>query len=73
MEIAVALLLAGLVGFAVKLILFQLRNYNQPPCISGWIPWVGAAFQFGKAPLEFIEQARIKVMIGMGWGRAGER
>lgn len=31
-----------------------------PPCIRGWIPWIGAGFEFGKAPLEFIEKARIK-------------
>ncbi|XP_048453007.1 24-hydroxycholesterol 7-alpha-hydroxylase-like [Rhincodon typus] len=29
-----------------------------PPCISGWIPWIRASLRFGKAPLEFIEQAR---------------
>uniref|UniRef100_A0A8C3S8R1 Lanosterol 14-alpha demethylase n=1 Tax=Chelydra serpentina TaxID=8475 RepID=A0A8C3S8R1_CHESE len=40
--------------------LFPPRNPNSPPCIGGWIPWLGAAFQFGKAPLEFIEQARVK-------------
>uniref|UniRef100_A0A8C8RT06 Cytochrome P450 n=1 Tax=Pelusios castaneus TaxID=367368 RepID=A0A8C8RT06_9SAUR len=40
--------------------LFQPRNPNSPPCVSSWIPWFGAAFQFGKAPLEFLEQARIK-------------
>ncbi|NXV80888.1 CP39A hydroxylase, partial [Atlantisia rogersi] len=41
-------------------VLFQLRNPSSPPCIRSWIPWFGAAFQFGKAPLEFIEQARSK-------------
>ncbi|XP_048153781.1 24-hydroxycholesterol 7-alpha-hydroxylase isoform X1 [Corvus hawaiiensis] len=39
---------------------FKLRNPSSPPCIRSWIPWFGAAFQFGKAPLEFIEQARNK-------------
>ncbi|XP_043820577.1 24-hydroxycholesterol 7-alpha-hydroxylase isoform X2 [Dromiciops gliroides] len=38
----------------------QQRNLHRPPCISGWIPWIGAGLKFGKAPLEFIEQARIK-------------
>ncbi|NXY77809.1 CP39A hydroxylase, partial [Glareola pratincola] len=41
-------------------VLSQLRNPSSPPCIRGWIPWFGAAFQFGKAPLEFIEEARSK-------------
>uniref|UniRef100_A0A8C0F5H0 Lanosterol 14-alpha demethylase n=1 Tax=Bubo bubo TaxID=30461 RepID=A0A8C0F5H0_BUBBB len=50
------------VSLAVSLaaVLFQLRNPSCPPCIGSWIPWFGAAFQFGKAPLEFIEQARSK-------------
>ncbi|XP_053794769.1 24-hydroxycholesterol 7-alpha-hydroxylase isoform X5 [Vidua chalybeata] len=56
-----AVLLAVLLGlFIVKALLFQLRNPSSPPCIRSWIPWIGAAFQFGKAPLEFIEQARNK-------------
>lgn len=58
-----ALLLAALLGLLiVKALLFQRRNPSSPPCIRSWIPWFGAAFQFGKAPLEFIEQARNKVM-----------
>lgn len=59
---ALALLLATILGLLiVKAVLSQLRNRSSPPCIRGWIPWFGAAFQFGKAPLEFIEQARSKV------------
>ncbi|XP_027519233.1 24-hydroxycholesterol 7-alpha-hydroxylase isoform X2 [Corapipo altera] len=55
------LLLAAVLGLLiVKAVLFQLRNPSCPPCIRSWIPWFGAAFQFGKAPLEFIEQARNK-------------
>ncbi|XP_064506790.1 24-hydroxycholesterol 7-alpha-hydroxylase isoform X2 [Pseudopipra pipra] len=55
------LLLAAILGLLiVKAVLFQLRNPSCPPCIRSWIPWFGAAFQFGKAPLEFIEQARNK-------------
>uniref|UniRef100_A0A8D0FFG1 Lanosterol 14-alpha demethylase n=1 Tax=Strix occidentalis caurina TaxID=311401 RepID=A0A8D0FFG1_STROC len=53
-------LLAVLGLLIVKAVLFQLRNPSCPPCIGSWIPWFGAAFQFGKAPLEFIEQARSK-------------
>ncbi|XP_050806791.1 24-hydroxycholesterol 7-alpha-hydroxylase-like isoform X2 [Gopherus flavomarginatus] len=61
MDITMAVLLALVLGLLmVKFALFQPRNPNSPPCISGWIPWLGAAFQFGKAPLEFIEQARVK-------------
>lgn len=62
-EMELALLLAALLGLLiVKALLFQPRNASSPPCIRGWIPWFGAAFQFGKAPLEFIERARKKVM-----------
>ncbi|XP_036406326.1 24-hydroxycholesterol 7-alpha-hydroxylase [Megalops cyprinoides] len=41
-------------------LLCSKRNPNSPPCIRGWIPWFGAAFEFGKAPLDFIAQARLK-------------
>ncbi|XP_067880727.1 24-hydroxycholesterol 7-alpha-hydroxylase isoform X1 [Heterodontus francisci] len=34
------------------------RKIAAPPCVGGWIPWIRAAIRFGKAPLEFIEQAR---------------
>jgi len=61
-KMALALLLAAILGFVIaRAVLFQLRNPSSPPCIRSWIPWFGAAFQFGKAPLEFIEQARSKV------------
>ncbi|XP_005297434.2 24-hydroxycholesterol 7-alpha-hydroxylase-like [Chrysemys picta bellii] len=61
MDVTMAVLLALVLGLLmVKFALFQPRNPNSPPCVSGWIPWLGAAFEFGKAPLEFIEQARVK-------------
>ncbi|XP_072107578.1 24-hydroxycholesterol 7-alpha-hydroxylase isoform X3 [Mobula birostris] len=37
---------------------FKRKHPEAPPCIGSWIPWIGASFRFGKAPLEFIEQAR---------------
>ncbi|XP_006881991.1 PREDICTED: 24-hydroxycholesterol 7-alpha-hydroxylase-like [Elephantulus edwardii] len=49
-----------LLGCVVFLLLLQWKNLRGPPCIGGWIPWIGAGFEFGKAPLEFIEKARIK-------------
>ncbi|XP_046878356.1 24-hydroxycholesterol 7-alpha-hydroxylase [Hypomesus transpacificus] len=39
---------------------FGKDDPNAPPCIKGWIPWFGAAFEFGKAPLTFISEARRK-------------
>ncbi|KAM8778758.1 24-hydroxycholesterol 7-alpha-hydroxylase isoform 2-T2 [Rhynchonycteris naso] len=49
-----------ILGGVALLSLLQWKNLRGPPCIQGWIPWIGAAFEFGKAPLEFIEKARIK-------------
>ncbi|KAF6364284.1 cytochrome P450 family 39 subfamily A member 1 [Rhinolophus ferrumequinum] len=47
-------------GCVALLLFLQWKNLQGPPCIRGWIPWIGAGFEFGKAPLEFIEKARIK-------------
>ncbi|XP_063079822.1 24-hydroxycholesterol 7-alpha-hydroxylase [Engraulis encrasicolus] len=41
-------------------LLFSENHPNAPPCIKGWIPWLGAALEFGKAPLDFIAEARAK-------------
>ncbi|RXM34347.1 24-hydroxycholesterol 7-alpha-hydroxylase, partial [Acipenser ruthenus] len=54
------LLLLVLSAFSVYLLFVQRKHPNYPPCIRGWIPWFGAAFQFGKAPLDFLAQARAK-------------
>ncbi|XP_043918575.1 24-hydroxycholesterol 7-alpha-hydroxylase isoform X2 [Protopterus annectens] len=40
--------------------IFRRRDPTSPPCIKGWIPWLGAAFEFGKSPLEFIKLAVAK-------------
>uniref|UniRef100_A0A6I8NPC6 24-hydroxycholesterol 7-alpha-hydroxylase n=1 Tax=Ornithorhynchus anatinus TaxID=9258 RepID=A0A6I8NPC6_ORNAN len=44
----------------VLLLILHLRSPRGPPCIGSWIPWFGAAYEFGKAPLDFIERARGK-------------
>uniref|UniRef100_A0A7N9CT18 Cytochrome P450 family 39 subfamily A member 1 n=1 Tax=Macaca fascicularis TaxID=9541 RepID=A0A7N9CT18_MACFA len=49
-----------ILGCLVLFLLLQRKNLRRPPCIRGWIPWIGVGFEFGKAPLEFIEKARIK-------------
>ncbi|XP_071755563.1 24-hydroxycholesterol 7-alpha-hydroxylase [Centroberyx gerrardi] len=54
------LILALIVVVISTHLLFGGNHPNSPPCIRGWIPWFGAAFQFGKAPLTFISQARDK-------------
>ncbi|XP_039087137.1 24-hydroxycholesterol 7-alpha-hydroxylase [Hyaena hyaena] len=49
-----------ILGFLALLLFLRRKNLRGPPCVRGWIPWIGAGFEFGKAPLEFIEKARIK-------------
>ncbi|XP_001102611.3 24-hydroxycholesterol 7-alpha-hydroxylase isoform X1 [Macaca mulatta] len=49
-----------ILGCLALFLLLQRKNLRRPPCIRGWIPWIGVGFEFGKAPLEFIEKARIK-------------
>ncbi|MBN3302938.1 CP39A hydroxylase, partial [Amia calva] len=48
-----------MVLFSLCFLLVQ-RGQQYPPCIRGWVPWFGAAFQFGKAPLDFLSQTRAK-------------
>lgn len=50
----------AILGSCVLFLFSRLKNLRGPPCVQGWIPWIGAGFEFGKAPLEFIEKARIK-------------
>uniref|UniRef100_A0A8C6AEA5 Cytochrome P450 family 39 subfamily A member 1 n=1 Tax=Marmota marmota marmota TaxID=9994 RepID=A0A8C6AEA5_MARMA len=47
-------------GCVALFLCLQRKNLRRPPCIKGWIPWIGAGLELGKAPLEFIEKARIK-------------
>ncbi|XP_037586081.1 24-hydroxycholesterol 7-alpha-hydroxylase isoform X2 [Cebus imitator] len=49
-----------ILGCLALFLLLQRKNLRRPPCIKGWIPWIGVGLEFGKAPLEFIEKARIK-------------
>lgn len=55
-----SLIVILVLAFGALFLLFRRKNLGRPPCIQGWIPWIGAGFEFGKAPLEFIEKARIK-------------
>uniref|UniRef100_A0A8C6RU47 24-hydroxycholesterol 7-alpha-hydroxylase n=1 Tax=Nannospalax galili TaxID=1026970 RepID=A0A8C6RU47_NANGA len=59
MELFSPIAVAVLGGCTIFLFL-QWKGLRRPPCIQCWIPWIGAGFDFGKAPLEFIEKARIK-------------
>ncbi|KAM5165073.1 24-hydroxycholesterol 7-alpha-hydroxylase [Mantella aurantiaca] len=58
---AVGLLLGVLTLLLVRSLLTRApRGLPPPPCIRGWLPWLGAALQMGRAPLDFIEKARKK-------------
>ena len=42
----------------ISVTLMKSKQAKKPPVIAGWIPWVGCAIEFGKAPLNFIKAAR---------------
>lgn len=62
------LVLTGLIGLVGSLIVLLMvacrcsRGVQLPPTRSGWIPWLGAAVGFGKAPLHYIETCRQEVI-----------
>ena len=41
--------------------LLSRKANKYPPICKGWIPWLGCAIEFGKQPLDFIEQKRKEV------------
>ncbi|XP_041351276.1 24-hydroxycholesterol 7-alpha-hydroxylase-like [Gigantopelta aegis] len=40
------------------LLIKRKKHTNYPPLYSGWIPWLGCALEFGRAPVLFIEAKR---------------
>uniref|UniRef100_A0A673MGM8 24-hydroxycholesterol 7-alpha-hydroxylase-like n=1 Tax=Sinocyclocheilus rhinocerous TaxID=307959 RepID=A0A673MGM8_9TELE len=60
MEWITLILTVSIVIISFHLLFGKRSHPNAPPCVRGWIPWFGAAFEFGKAPLHFIQQARAK-------------
>ncbi|XP_073481354.1 24-hydroxycholesterol 7-alpha-hydroxylase-like isoform X1 [Aquarana catesbeiana] len=56
---AVGILLGLLAGLLVGSLLIRTRQSGlpPPPCIRGWIPWLGAALQMRREPLEFIHRS----------------
>ena len=46
----------------ISIVYFKTRRPSSyPPVCKGWIPWLGCAVEFGKQPLDFIEQKRKEV------------
>ena len=49
-------------ALAFLLVIYKRRaDLRLPPERSGWIPWLGAAIPFGKAPLHYIKECRNEV------------
>ncbi|XP_077977069.1 24-hydroxycholesterol 7-alpha-hydroxylase-like [Glandiceps talaboti] len=40
--------------------ILKRKNTGLPPAVAGWIPWLGCAIEFGKAPLDFIARCKEK-------------
>lgn len=57
------LLTAVFVFLSVIFYIFSKKTQenNAPPSCKGWIPWLGCAFDFGVAPLGFIDKKRREV------------
>lgn len=49
------------------------KNIKYPPLIKGWIPWLGCAIDFGKAPLNFIKESWQKHGAVFTFYAAGQR
>ena len=49
------------------------KNIKYPPLIKGWIPWLGCAINFGKAPLNYIKESWQKHGAVFTFYAAGQR
>ncbi|CAI8057545.1 24-hydroxycholesterol 7-alpha-hydroxylase, partial [Geodia barretti] len=61
MEVFLTIVLGSVAGLVGLLCFLKLRRASElrfPPERSGWIPWLGCAVPFGKAPLHFIQETR---------------
>ena len=61
-NLLVTLLIFLLTVFAAWSVFFKSSS-EWAPCYKGWIPWLGCAVEFGKAPLLFIQRAKDKVCL----------
>ncbi|XP_064397824.1 24-hydroxycholesterol 7-alpha-hydroxylase-like [Halichondria panicea] len=62
MLLAGLLLSTCLLLWGLWMVLLKLKaKLRYPPVESGWIPWLGCAVAFGKAPLLFIQQTKEKL------------
>ena len=55
---------------------WQHRRYaGEPPVVWSWLPFLGSAISFGKAPLDFVRDcaapptlcARLGIALAQGW------
>lgn len=57
--ILVAALALAILPRALRLITAQyFHKHGEPPLISGWIPYVGVAVEYGKEPGLYLERMR---------------
>ena len=69
-----ALFLVSFLVIALFLLNFlTAKNVKYPPIIRGWIPWLGCAIDFGKAPLNFIRKSTEKHGLVFTVYAAGQR
>ncbi len=54
------LVLCAVTLFGLYVLIVRSKRNIFPPA-HGWIPFIGCAVEFGKAPLQFIRKAKDKV------------
>ena len=60
--LAVPAVITVIGALACLFVIYRRRvDSRLPPERSGWIPWLGAAVPFGKAPLHYIKECRDEV------------
>jgi 24-hydroxycholesterol 7alpha-hydroxylase len=60
-SISILLLIILLLLPVVWWLLGKNTGKKLPPARAGWLPWIGVAYEFGKSPLLYIDEARKEV------------
>lgn len=59
----VVVLVISAVVVVIVVLLYPRRDSYEPPWMPYWLPWVGNAIEFGRAPLLYIDYARRRVVL----------
>lgn len=62
-EMWIAALACLIAAFAYFYRSSRRKWMHLPPMCQGWIPWLGCAVEFGKAPLHFIAEKQREVNV----------